>query len=302
MKTLLLFCAIVISLSSFAQNGLILHYPFDGDALDYSGNNIHGTLLNGPVYTNDRFGNPNKALLFSDSAFVKSNPSSILDNLQRPFSFSTWLRIDDYDATWSAIFTKSIGSTYDSIQLRFNIRSDGSYWPDSFGCIIPGPVPPLSSWFNLTSVEDVDNIKLYIDGFLVYTAPCSDPLVLNNFQLLIGCDPPGFQEYFRGAMDEFKIFSKALSQSEINQLVSIDELTSSAISIHPNPTSDVLTISGLNEVNGLKSMEITSTTGKLVMKMEELKEEINVSELPTGIYFLNIIHEQGKETIRFVKQ
>tara|TARA_B110000285_G_C14675659_1_gene402374 strand:- start:222 stop:494 length:273 start_codon:yes stop_codon:yes gene_type:complete len=82
----------------------------------------------------------------------------------------------------------------------------------------------------------------------------------------------------------------------------LSEIYAEIISIHPNPTSDVLTISGLNEVNGLKSMEITSTTGKLVMKMEELKEEINVSELPTGIYFLNIIHEQGKETIRFVKQ
>jgi len=82
----------------------------------------------------------------------------------------------------------------------------------------------------------------------------------------------------------------------------LSDLYAEIISIHPNPTSDVLTISGLNEVNGLRSMEITSTTGKLVMKIEELKEEIDVSKLPTGVYFLNIVHEKGVETIRFVKQ
>ena len=82
----------------------------------------------------------------------------------------------------------------------------------------------------------------------------------------------------------------------------LSDLYAEIISIYPNPTSDVLTITGLNEVNGLKSMEITSTTGKLVMKIEELKEELDVSKLPTGVYFLNIVHEQGIETIRFVKQ
>ncbi len=82
----------------------------------------------------------------------------------------------------------------------------------------------------------------------------------------------------------------------------LSDLYVDILSLYPNPTSDVLTISGLNEVNGLSKMEITSTTGKVVMIIEELKEELDVSELPTGVYFLNIVHQKGIETIRFVKQ
>ena len=74
------------------------------------------------------------------------------------------------------------------------------------------------------------------------------------------------------------------------------------ITVHPNPTSDILTISGLNEVNGLQNMEITSSKGEVVMKINGTDQEINVSLLPVGVYFLNINHEQGTEKIRFVKQ
>jgi hypothetical protein len=74
------------------------------------------------------------------------------------------------------------------------------------------------------------------------------------------------------------------------------------ISIHPNPTSDILVITGLDEVIGTKRLEITSSIGEIVLRKESIKEELDVKELPTGVYFLNIIHEGGVETIRFVKQ
>jgi len=80
------------------------------------------------------------------------------------------------------------------------------------------------------------------------------------------------------------------------------EMYEDIITVHPNPTSDILTISGLNEVNGLQNMEITSSKGEVVMKINGTDQEINVSLLPVGVYFLNINHEQGTEKIRFVKQ
>jgi hypothetical protein len=82
----------------------------------------------------------------------------------------------------------------------------------------------------------------------------------------------------------------------------LSDLYAELISIHPNPTSDVLTISGLNEVKGFKGMEITSSTGEIAMKSNDLEDELNVSDLSTGVYFLNIIHEEGIEIVRFVKQ
>ena len=82
----------------------------------------------------------------------------------------------------------------------------------------------------------------------------------------------------------------------------LSEMYAEIITIHPNPTSDILIVSGLNEISGLKDMEITSSNGDVVIKINGMNEEINVSFLTAGIYFLNINHEQGVETIRFVKQ
>ena len=82
----------------------------------------------------------------------------------------------------------------------------------------------------------------------------------------------------------------------------LSEMYTEVITIHPNPTSNILTISGLNKISGLKNMEITSLKGELVMKINGTNEKVNVSELPTGVYFLKIIHQTGIEIIRFVKQ
>ena len=82
----------------------------------------------------------------------------------------------------------------------------------------------------------------------------------------------------------------------------LSEMYTDIITVYPNPTSDVLIVSGLSEINGLKKMEITSLKGEIVMKINGSNKEVNVSILPDGIYFLNITHLKGIETIRFVKE
>ena len=54
---------------------LILNLPMDGDALDYSGNDIP-TILRGPIPAEDRFGNSNQAYQFDgvdDSININNN-------------------------------------------------------------------------------------------------------------------------------------------------------------------------------------------------------------------------------------
>ena len=84
-------------------------------------------------------------------------------------------------------------------------------------------------------------------------------------------------------------------------LIGLSGLCTEMISVHPNPTQDILIIDGIQEIIGFKSIEIISSIGELVMKFETVEEEIDVSELPSAVYFLNIIHTKGAESIRFVK-
>ena len=92
------------------------------------------------------------------------------------------------------------------------------------------------------------------------------------------------------------------SECRLVDFSNLYELNTNTITIHPNPTSDILMISGLNKVSGVRGLEITSPKGDIVRRLEGTKEEINVSMLKSGIYFLNINHDKGVETIRFIKQ
>ncbi len=56
--------AVQVQAQSFLTNGLVLYYPFDGNANDASGNGNNGTV-EGATLTTDRFGNPNSAYYFN---------------------------------------------------------------------------------------------------------------------------------------------------------------------------------------------------------------------------------------------
>ena len=61
--------------------------------------------------------------------------------------------------------------------------------------------------------------------------------------------------------------------------VGITEFNLSAIKVFPNPTSDILIVSGLNEIGGVKGMEITNLNGKVIMKNNDAKKDVNVISL-----------------------
>ena len=82
----------------------------------------------------------------------------------------------------------------------------------------------------------------------------------------------------------------------------LSNLYNEVLSIHPNPAHDVLTINGINEIIGFNNIEIVSSIGEVVVSIEKIQEEVIVSALPSGVYFLNIKHDKGVESIRFVKQ
>jgi hypothetical protein len=60
--TLLLF-TLIKSYSQNLEEGMLLHYPFNGNAIDNSGNNHDGTIF-GVTFGIDRFGNPDSAAYF----------------------------------------------------------------------------------------------------------------------------------------------------------------------------------------------------------------------------------------------
>ena len=78
-----------------------------------------------------------------------------------------------------------------------------------------------------------------------------------------------------------------------------EENESTAVaSIYPNPATATVTIVGEN----LKQIEITNMLGQRVAthQAEGLQATIDISALPTGIYFVGITDENGKRCVRKV--
>ena len=68
--------------------------------------------------------------------------------------------------------------------------------------------------------------------------------------------------------------------------------------IYPNPTTGLVTITGQD----LKSAEVFNTLGQKVATARSEGEtmQIDLSELPIGVYFVNITNKEGRKCVRKV--
>ncbi len=80
----------------------------------------------------------------------------------------------------------------------------------------------------------------------------------------------------------------------------------SKLRLYPNPVIDELILSIDNSVV-LKGISVYDVSGKQViqpdnLEVHDLKQKLNVSHLPSGIYFLKVATNEGITSLKFVKQ
>jgi hypothetical protein len=64
------------------------------------------------------------------------------------------------------------------------------------------------------------------------------------------------------------------------------------VTIYPNPASDSFKIS-TSEINDEITVQIFSISGQLVAQQKYFNEEINVSQLPNGVYLVKVTLSAG---------
>jgi rhodanese-related sulfurtransferase len=81
------------------------------------------------------------------------------------------------------------------------------------------------------------------------------------------------------------------------------ELVTKDLKLYPNPATDHLTLESNNPlISG--TLSIFDLNGKEIIKqtVKDIKSEIDISSLSSGVYMLRLANNQTLETIRFVKQ
>lgn len=80
----------------------------------------------------------------------------------------------------------------------------------------------------------------------------------------------------------------------------IDDNQRKQFTIAPNPVHDLLTIS--SEFTTLEKVVMYSATGTIISSNVSLESRIDLSNLPNGIYFLELYSNSGKEVHKVIKQ
>jgi hypothetical protein len=209
---------------STPTNGLAAYYPFNGNANDASGNGKHG-VNNGALMVADRFGNSSNAFAFDGTDYVSLDANRPVTGLQTNFTISAWFRAND----------TSGGDIY---VHRAHFRDIGLYW--SRGTPLkPGSVEwgiwdnsgqyhgiwssalVTNEWIQCVGTYDGLTQKLYINGALVSSAPWSGTIDWNDAFIaegIGGMSASGGGYLFNGAIDDVRVYTRALSTNEVAQL------------------------------------------------------------------------------------
>ncbi|MGB5026056.1 MAG: T9SS type A sorting domain-containing protein [Saprospiraceae bacterium] len=104
---------------------------------------------------------------------------------------------------------------------------------------------------------------------------------------------------FNASLEIWKFFSKYK-----RNLVSSEDLTNFYIELFPNPAYDKVLISTQNNLQLPMKIEIINSVGQnyLSKSLNTSPYELQITNLPSGIYFINFIQGSTKYTRRFIKQ
>jgi hypothetical protein len=89
---------------------------------------------------------------------------------------------------------------------------------------------------------------------------------------------------------------------EYNSTLGIDEISNMEdwLVVYPNPVSETLHIKTFGQ--DLKRLALYSVNGQKVLEQNEVQNSVDVSNLPLGVYFLQIETTQGATTKKIIKQ
>ena len=77
------------------------------------------------------------------------------------------------------------------------------------------------------------------------------------------------------------------------------------ITVSPNPATNVLNINGISSIMKASTISITNIEGKVVASKEvtsNSSQSFDLSTMKAGIYFVNVYHASGVETVKFIKE
>ena len=184
-------------------------------AYDRSGNNNNGNISGGAAWVQGKYGT---ALSFdgsNDAVTVPNTNNAVIPASNAAFTISLWF--NSSQLTTSTIKSIMVNETYQNSGFRYGTDSNRKlvFWASESG----GTVGLTSNvalaegkWYHAVIVYTGSTAKMYLDG--VEVASTSGSIVSNTVDIKIA-QAIGGKEYFKGLIDEVKIYNYARTPAQI---------------------------------------------------------------------------------------
>lgn len=283
----------------------------------------NGTVT-GSTLTTDRFGNPNSAYNFNGTnQYISLGNSTVLK--PSTGSISLWMNM-------AGISTTGSGYNYNPIIVAKNTSGTDSYFEgycmmvrttdsksfaittnatnNSEKYIVNNTAFQNNTWYHLTMVYANDSLWYYVNGQLIskIAKGFTSAFSASKPVMLAYSDNQTNKRYFKGKIDDVRIYNRKLTAAEVTELynendpaTSVEDINASLNwSIYPNPASFELTVDA-SALQGA-SLKVYSLSGQTMYSLATLNgvHNVNLGDFASGIYFAEIVSNEGVERRKFV--
>ncbi len=223
-------------------SGLVVDIRFDNNnANDISGRNNHAVLKNGATFTTNRKGTPQTALNLDgiDDYIEIADDSSLRP---KSISISCWIKpssnalqskmqvfiknrfADGEHEQYSAITKKiGVGSGATKASTGFDIKKESECkQSNGWEHIEVLDLVEVNTWQHMVYVYEGSTLKIYRNGKPIYTKPTkSSQSFMDDCPggtLKFGAQSVEFPNYFQGAMDDIRVYNRALTDEQVTEL------------------------------------------------------------------------------------
>lgn len=302
-----------------SEPGLVAWYRFEGDANDATPFANHGAIGGDPQFESGNpaapAGSTGMAIVFDgdrDSVLAPNAVQLISDYT----TVSFWIRVDGQNLQDPEAYVLDFGhwnerwkiSLPQHLKIVWTTNSENVQFPNAIHDMDSGDGNELviGFWWYVTMVHDGENDIIYLDGVEVNNQPAPGTLNPTARPFGMGNNPIEGGQYFNGALDEVKVYNRALTPDEVSRLYNtgttgtedLSQLLDAAIEVvYPNPSSDKVHI--VHKLQGKESLliRVFDTDGRQLDARRFSRGDLaggeqltlNVAGYPAGAYFVNFV-------------
>ena len=184
-------------------------------------NGLPGTLVGGATWIEGRYGS---AVRLDGTGYIDVPPTNAL-NVSNQLTVAAWIRPERM-RDWDGLVTTGGAKSPWAMQLwgtgalRFTANWDAPTGGTGSGSWNSASALMLDEWQHVAVTYDGSKVRFYVNGVLDANEVTTNlTFGQGEPRLVIGAGLPGADEFFKGGIDDVRVFGRALSIGDIQSLI-----------------------------------------------------------------------------------